>query len=271
MTVFSGIRDMRPAIARVLLISACVTIPFLGCDSLNPAFVTLLDAETANALASIDNGTGPIIITFINNAQIEEQTLAYMLANLDGLSSIASDSIKPAVRMRLLVTYQDGTEASFQYAVGTAELVEVTDFAESVVSNVVFPCDVVQVELDPDRPIEVYIPVEIAVYELVEATGVGGAVTTEFEIRERIAPGFQALEVDDVDEDNYVTLQRNFAPGDTPAPVSPYCGSVVAFVLEGEFSVPFLTGEDDSPSYDRDDESTVAGVGGRYRFVTEIK
>ena len=57
----------------------------------------------------------------------------------------------------------------------------------------------------------------------------------------------------------------------SPAAITPSCGSVTAFVLDGALAVPFLIGVDEAPSYDQDDASTVAGIGGRYRFIAALR
>jgi hypothetical protein len=264
----------RSMAVRCVAVSLIAGIPFMGCGALNPAFVNQLGGGLAASLTTVDNATGHIVVTFSNNARIDEQLLNFLLAdaatNLPGLLDVAAGTLKPAVRFRLLITYTDLSQATFEFASGT-ELLASPGFEEAVVTNVVFPCGVLSVELDPARPIEVYVPVELAEYELVQVAGAGGDVQrTEFEIRERIPAQWEQLEVDDTDEQDFVTLQRNFAPGDTPAPITPSCGSVVALVLEGALTVPFLIGVDEAPSYDRDDESTVAGIGGRYRFVTQV-
>ena len=257
-----------------LAVGLLVVSPFMGCGVFNPAFLNQLGGDAAATFSTVDNATGHIVVSFSNVARIDEQLLNYLLANeatvVPGISAISASALRPAVRFRLLITYTDLSQATFEFAAGTGVLAS-PGFEETVVSNVVFPCEVVSVEIDPTRPIEVYIPVELAVYELVETSGPGGVQQTEFEVRERIPPHWEQLEVDDTDDQDFVTLQRNFAPGDTPAPITPSCGAVVAFTLDGALSVPFLVGVDEAPSYDRDDTSTEAGIGGRYRFPTEVR
>jgi hypothetical protein len=46
---------------------------------------------------------------------------------------------------------------------------------------------------------------------------------------------------------------------------------VIAFLVDGVLSVPFLDGVSDAPSYDRDDTATEAGIGGRYEFRVSVQ
>ena len=108
---------------------------------------------------------------------------------------------------------------------------------------------------------------------LIETTGAGGAVTgVTFEPRERTPPQFRTLQVDEIDEDGNVTLQRNIGARDVPSPaISPRCGSIVVFAVDGVLSVPFLETVSDAPSYDRADTTTAAGIGGRYEFLVSVQ
>ena len=93
-----------------------------------------------------------------------------------------------------------------------------------------------------------------------------------FEPRTRTAPQFQALQVDDVDEDGDTILRRNVDIRDTVTSISSLqCGSVVGIIVSGTLTVPFLDGVSDDPSYDQDDEPTVAGIGGRYAFRVSVQ
>jgi hypothetical protein len=139
--------------------------------------------------------------------------------------------------------------------------------------NTVVLCDVASVVLDPGSQVEVFIPVELTGFELVETTNDTGGADTEFQPRTRTAPQFQPLRVDDVDDDGNVTLLRNIDTRDVPTPVgNPICGSVVAIVVSGTLSVPFLDAAGVSgPSFDQNDQATIAGIGGRFRFQVAIK
>jgi hypothetical protein len=75
-----------------------------------------------------------------------------------------------------------------------------------------------------------------------------------------------------VDEDGNTILRRNVGIRDTATPVAGLvCGSVVALVIDGVLTVPFLDTVSDDPSYDVDDEATVAGIGGRYELRVSVQ
>jgi hypothetical protein len=80
------------------------------------------------------------------------------------------------------------------------------------------------------------------------------------------------LQIDDVDEDGNVTLQRNIGRRDAPSPaLNPLCGSVVAIVVDGVLSVPFLDEASSRPSYNVADNATAARIGGRYEFRVTVQ
>jgi len=115
--------------------------------------------------------------------------------------------------------------------------------------------------------------VAMVAYELVETTGVGGDVVNEFEPRSTVIPQFRGLGIDEVDEDDNIVLQRNIGVRDVPSPTpNVICGSVVVITVQGTLTVPFLDAvSPDAPSFDQDDEATVAQIGGRYQFIVTVQ
>ena len=142
------------------------------------------------------------------------------------------------------------------------------DAGEGTVNHLVFACDINSVGIDPQSDIVAFVPVELTGFELIEVTGQGGDITgSTFEPRLRTPPGALVLQVDDVDEFGNVTVQRNIGTRDRPAPVTNVvCGSVVVIVVEGVLTVPFLSEVSNEPSYDLEDDDTIAAIGGRYTF-----
>ena len=276
-------RVRRPSRYSVLALTiGTVGLGLLGCSAFNPAFVDLIAGDAAGGFATIDNAPGHVVVTFINNAEVDERLVDYLVSAEGGgltLTPAERRALKPRVRFRILVTFTNGTEQRFEFVDGSVNLIDqdfdaaaFPDLNQNDLDNAVVACDVARVELLPGSPVEVFAPVELLAYELVEVASAGGGTQrTEFELRERIPPQFRTLQQDDVDADQNVLLQRNIGVRDMPAPVDPLCGSVVAFVLNGVLRVPFLTGVDDNPSYDRDDQATVAGIGGRYEFVVSVQ
>jgi len=90
---------------------------------------------------------------------------------------------------------------------------------------------------------------------------------------------FRVLQPDQTDDDGNVVVQANVGIRDFPAPViNPICGTVVAVIMNGTLSVPFLQGVPDptgvgqlnDPSFDAGDVSSVASIGGRYEFLVTV-
>ncbi len=249
-----------------------------GCNALNPAFVDLISPDGAGT-ATLQPAPGFVVIAFLNNAQVDEQLISY----LEGpgglvLTDLQKRALRPRIRARVQVTFSNNTVNIWEFVDGTQDLVDQRfaalvepDLNQNDLDNSVVQCDVARIELI-QASIDVFIPVEIEVWEQVEvALGIGDLVTTEFVLRERIPPAFRGLQVDDVDQDGNTILKRNIGIRDLPAPViSPICGTVVTISLNGTLSVPFLSGRGittNNPSYDRGDASSEALIGGQYEFI----
>lgn len=251
-----------------------------GCGSFNPAFVNLLDPT--GSLATLDRAPGHVVIAVVNNAEVDERLLAF-LESAEGGNLILTDAekrnLRPRMRLRLRVTFTDGSFQIVEFIDGSRNLVDQNfdtqafpDLNQNDLNSVVVLCDVASVELEPGTEIEVFIPVELTAFELVETTTTGGGASVSFEPRERIQPQFRALQIDEVDADGNVVLQQNIGVRDVPSPtLNPVCGSVIAVVVDGVLSVPFLDGVSNAPSYDRDDEVTIASIGGRYEFLASVQ
>lgn len=249
-----------------------------GCGAFNPAFLNILDPSGSQGFQTVDNPPGYVVVTVVNNAEIDERLLDY-LDTLTTFTEAEKRALRPRMRMRLRVTFVDGTFQTIEYITGSPNLIDPSfgaqsfpDLNQNDLSNAVVRCDVASVQVEPGTAIEVFVPVELTGYELVEISGQGGQVTSEFQPRQRTPPQFEALQTDDVDADGNITLQRNVGVRDVPSPVTGLsCGSVVAVVINGALSVPFLSGVSDAPSYDIGDERTVARIGGRYEFVVTVQ
>lgn len=233
-------------------------------------------------LSTLDNASGHVVIGFVNNATVDERLLSYLESPEGGgleLTDTEKQALRPRIRMSARVTFADAGNSSvvIEFESGSTKLVDqnfaaqaFSDLQEGELINGVFLCDVASVEVDPGSDIEVYMPVQLTAYEMIEATTAGGVVVgVTYEPRERQPPGFLTLQVDDVDENGRVQLMRNIDPRDVPSPVAnPLCGSVVVIQVDGVLTVPFFT---DVPSYDREDEATEAGIGGRFKFLVSVQ
>lgn len=254
------------------------TLGMAGCTALNPAFVNLLGSEVATSLATISNPPGHVVVAFINNAEVAES----LVSEVEGDLALTADqlaNLHPRVRLRIRITFVDGTFQTVEMVSGSRSFVEsafnaeaVPDLNQNDLTNVVVQCDVAQVGLEPGSNIEVFIPVGLQGFELVETENDVGATTREFEPRQALVPQFRALAVDDVDEDGNIVLRRNVDARDQlTATTNVVCGSVVAINMNGVLSVPFQIAKEEGPSFDQDDEQTVASIGGRYEFRVTVR
>lgn len=247
-----------------------------GCGAFNPAFLSVVTPGTGSS--GVQNVSGHVIVTVINNAEIDERLVAYLAPRLD-LTEAEIRNLRPRTRMRLLVTFTDNTTQTLEFITGSSEFVDPSFDAESApdlnendLETAVVLCDVASVQLEPGSAIEVFVPVNLTGFELVESQTEGGQTQRTFEPRTQTPPQFRVLQTDDVDEDGNTALRRNIGVRDTVAPVTNLqCGSVIGIVVTGVLSVPFLDGVSDDPSFDQDDEQTVAGIGGRYAFRASVQ
>ncbi len=277
-------RFFRPALSprafrTVLGLAATLsTLGALGCTAFNPAFVNLLGGDIATSLATIPNPPGHVVVAFVNNAEIAEALVGQVE---DGLMDFTADelaNLHPRVRLRVRITFVDGTFQTVEMISGSRNFVDATFDAEAIpdlnqndLTNIVVQCDVAQVGLEPGSNIEVFIPVQQQGFQLVETQNDGGSVTTDFQPREAFAPQFWPLATDDVDDDGNIILRRNIDARDQlTATTNVVCGSVVAINMNGVLSVPFQI-TNDQPSFDQDDAQTVASIGGRYEFRVSVR
>ena len=276
----SAVASMRAVSWWSTTLCAC-GLCLVGCGSLNPAFVTLLDPTGETGLSTLSNPPGHVVIKLINNAEVDERLLSFLESAEGGnlmLTDAQKQALRPRLRLSVRATFADGDTANIEFETGTRGLVDQAYLAEAIramrttdLDNYVLRCDLRSIEIEPGADIEVYMPVEVTGYEMIETTNQAGAVIgVTFEARERTPPGFIPLRVDELDEDGNVRLWRNIEIRDVPSPANnPRCGSVIAIVVNGVLSVPFFDGS--TPSYDRDDEQTEALIGGRFEFRVSIQ
>jgi hypothetical protein len=263
----------------LLLVFSGLTVLLCGCAALNPAFVNLFDPSGSSSFATLPNAPGHVVIAMSNQTEVDERLLDYLLPKMN-LSDPEEQALRPRIRMRVRITYVDGTFQTVEFIDGSSNLVDpafdaqsVPDLNQNDLNNAVVLCDVARVELEPGTNVEVYLPTEIIQYQLVESTGIGGDTVVTFEQRGILAPVFWPIQVNVVDEDGNVTLQRNVGVRDVPSPTpNVICGSVVVFTVQGSLAVPFLdVVSPDTPSVDQDDLETVSRIGGRYQFIVTVQ
>lgn len=273
-------RPRCPSVYRALKCASLVclvTVGLGGCDALSPGFVNVIDPDGTSGIPTMDNAPGHVIVSVINNAEVSERLLSYLEQR--GALTDLKPPFRPRIRMRVLVTFTDGTTQEIEYITGSGTLIEppfdasrFPDLNQNDRDNGVVICDVARVEVDPDSDIEVFIPVAMTEWELIDTGQAGGAVVTQFERRAQVPPQFRVLAVDEVDADGNVTRLRNIGIRVVPAAVSDLpCGSVVAIIIDGTLAVPFFDAVDGQPGYDRDDASTTGTIGGRYEFRVSVQ
>jgi len=275
---------LHPCASWMRVIAVCsLGLGLLGCGSLNPAFVDLVDPSGTAGLSTLSNPPGHVVITVINNAEVDERLLSFLESTEGGnlqLTEAEKRALRPRIRMRVRLTHDDPNEtvSLIEFVTGSGNLIDQNfsaqgfpDLNQNELDNIVVLCDVQSVELEPGSNIDVFVPVEVTGYELIEATNQAGTVIgVTFEARERRPPGFLPLRVDVTDADDNVEVFRNIGIRDVPSPVGdPRCGSVIAIVVDGVLSVPFFDGA--TPSFDREDEATEALIGGRYEFRVSVQ
>lgn len=250
-----------------------IAMGLAGCNAFNPAFLGIVAPNLAATNASIPNAPGYVVVALQNNVRIDGQLLQWLNDKI-ALPPSQLDNIRARIRMRLRITHADGTFQTVEMISGSGDFVDpdfdaqaVPDLERNTLTNVVVRCDVSSIQLEPNTNIEVFIPAPLEVWELTEVT-VGNETNVVPVQRGTIAPQFRALQVDDVDQDGNVILQRNIDPRDVLSPTTNVvCGSVIPVVVNGVLSVPFFQqAGTNNPSYDQDDVNTVARIGGRYQF-----
>lgn len=271
----------NPSVCCVLKCASLVCVITLGlggCDAFSPGFVNVIDPDGTSGIPTMDNAPGHVVISVINNAEIAERLLSHL--ERSGALADLEPPFRPRIRMRVLVTFTDGTTQEIEFITGSGTLIEppfdatrFPDLNQNDRDNGVVICDVARVEVNPNAAIEVFIPVEMTEWQLIESgEGSGGAVIARFERRAEIVPQFRVLAVDDVDDDGNVVLLRNIGIRVVPAAVTDLpCGSVVAIVIDGTLAVPFFDSEDGQPGYDQEDEATIGTISGRYEFRVSVQ
>lgn len=269
-------RQVRPGPGLLL---GWLVLSLVGCGAFNPSFLALFDPTGTGGFQSIDSAPGHVVLSVVNNTEVDERLLEYLLKQGLDLTDAEKRSLRPRLRLRVRVTFVDGTFQTIEFITGSRSLIDPAfdaqafpDLNQNDLSNAVVWCDVAEIRIEPGTNLEVFIPVELVGFELVETFAIGGQIATTSEPRERIPPRFRVMQVDDVDDDGNTLLQRNIGIRDIPGPTSNLiCGTVMGIVIEGVLSTPFLEGVSDAPSYDVDDENQVAGIGGRYEFRVALK
>lgn len=267
----------KPAMLGIVL-GGLVLPSFGGCGALNPAFLSLVDPTGTGSVPSSSSAAGHVALQVVNKTVLDERLLGYLAERLP-LTDAQLRALRPRIRMTLQVGFVDGTLQTIEFITGSRGLIDpafdaqaFTDLSQNDLDNAVVLCDVAFVQLAPGSSIEVFMPVELLGFELVEVELPGGGLATTFELRTRTAPQFRTLQVDEIDDRGEVTERRNIGVRDVLSPVANLrCGSVVGVIIDGALTVPFLDGISADPSFDIEDEETVNQIGGRYRFRLTVQ
>ena len=272
----------RPACGRLpgyfWLAAGILLLP--GCGVFSSSFLSLLDPAGTGVGATIDQPPGFVVITFANNAEIDEQLLNFLESSAGGglvLTDAEKLALRPRIRLTVRITFTDGSTHDVEFISGSTDFVEPRFAAQSApdlnqpdLETIVVVCEVQSVALRPGSPIEVFIPVELTQLGLLAVTGgFGGDVTGVFLDQGFITPRFRALQADSPGPDG-VELRQNIGVEDLPGPIqNPLCGSVIGITLDGTLAVPFHPSRT-VPSFDQDDPIQVGTIGGRFEFRVTI-
>jgi hypothetical protein len=267
-------------------------LPMLSCSAFNPAALeVLLPPDVAQEVAgsAVDNPTGHVPVVFINNTRFSGALLDYLRSqNIE----VDDPDLRPRVRFRVQVTFVGGAVSTFEFVDGS-DIIEGSitttdengnpviipavppeDLLENDLNNAVVLCDVGAVTPDvaitsTSSSLEVFEPAFLKVIRVVE---------TDFVVRRELVrreqPQFLPLLVDEVDENDSVTVVRNFGTREIPGfPTNLTCGSVVAFELSGDLTVPFVVDENNAsvPGFLDTDTTSEATMPGRYALSVSVR
>lgn len=251
-----------------------------GCGVFSSSFLSLLDPAGTGVGATVDQPPGFVVITFANNAEIDEQLLSYLESNAGGglvLTDEQKIALRPRVRLTVRITFTDNSILDVEFISGSADFVQPRFLAQSApdlnqndLETIVAVCDVQSVALRPGSPIEVFIPVQLTQLGLLAVTGgFGGDVTGVFLDQGFITPRFRELQIDGTGADG-VGVRQNIGIEDLPGPIqNPLCGSVIGITLDGTLSVPFHPSRT-VPSFDQDSPAEIGTIGGRFEFRVTV-
>ncbi len=272
-----GVRNQT--ISRTAMMCVFMAVSALGvggCDALDPAFVNLIDPTGISGLSTLDNAPGHVVIAVVNSTTIQQNLRNFLSTRIDPELQEQIDTLRPRMRLSLLVTFADGAQQTIEFITGSRDLVDLsfagqaeTDLNQRDFTNAVALCDVRSVELDPNAAIEVFMPVRIVNFQRVDVTtGAGVTTTTQNQQRDQTLPGFRVL----LPDDN--TIERNIGPRDIPGVLTNVlCGSVVVIEVSGQLFVPFADVVDvgNVPAVDVDAPQEIGSVGGRYEFRITVQ
>ncbi len=117
-----GPRAARLLCGSVLLLVAGQALT--GCNAFNPAFLNLVDPTGGGQFQSLDNAGGHVVVQVVNNADVDEELVNYLQSVGRVLTSAERRSLRPRIRMRLRITFVDGTFQTIEFITGTANFVD---------------------------------------------------------------------------------------------------------------------------------------------------
>lgn len=263
----------RRGTGRALAVSV-LAVFFCGCNAFNPSFVALFQSPNSVSNETLPNAPGHVVVAVNNQTEIDERLLRYLTS-----LGVDAKTMRPRIRLRVRITYVDQSFIVWEFVSGSGDLIDPAfiaqadpDLNQTELNNTVAVCNVARVELEPGTNVEVFLPVKIIQYQLVQTNNQGGQTVTTFQQRGFITPKFWPLQIDTVN-DTGITLQRNIGVRDVLSPVpNVICGSIVVITVKGALAVPFLDPVSaDVPSVDQDDLATVSRIAGRYEFVVTVQ
>ncbi len=262
-----------------LFTASCLLVCVTGCSSvLSPAFMDYFASPSPGQTGtvsgySMDNAPGHVPLFLINNTRFSQSLLDYLEST--GVD-ISDPSLRPRVRVRVNIEYTNGNTNTVEFLDGsdivqgdldTNTLIVPPELTEYTLTNMVGVCDISRIE--PEQ-VEVFVPVWLTRIEYVE----GSDNVLYRAISGLVSPRFVVLEADELDDDNNVTLLRNFDVRSAPVPVNDVqCGAVVGFTISGTLTTTFdtINGTSFFPGYLLEDTVGQASNPGRFKFTTSIR
>ena len=148
-----------------VILAGILSASLAGCDAFNPAFINVIDPDSD--VSGISNVPGHVALTIVNNAEIDERLVDYLAPQLD-LTEAEIRALRARLRLRVLVTFTDGTTQTLEFITGSSEFVDpdfdaqsVADLSENDLDTAVVLCDVLSIQPEPGSTIDVFIPVEL--------------------------------------------------------------------------------------------------------------
>ncbi len=80
-----------------------LALSVVGCGAFNPSFLALFDATATGGFQTIDNAPGHVVLSVVNNTEIDERLLEFLLNQGLSLTDTEKRSLRPRLRLGCFV------------------------------------------------------------------------------------------------------------------------------------------------------------------------